>query len=112
MTNETASTEAELVVLGFLAGYRGETVGAYSSDLRWWALWCARIDVDLLAVSRAHIESYAAAIQDEQGLRPASVARRLTTVCGFYRHCTAEGLVTRNPVSSCAGRASPRRAAH
>ena len=25
------------------------------------------------------------------------MARRLTTVCGFYRHCTAEGLVARNP---------------
>jgi site-specific recombinase XerD len=97
MLNEGASTEEELVVLGFLAGYRGETVRAYASDLRRWSWWCARVEVDLLEVSRAHIEGYAAAMQDEQGMRPATVARRLTTVCGFYRHCTAEGLLARNP---------------
>jgi site-specific recombinase XerD len=50
-----------------------------------------------LGVNRAHIEGYAAAMQDQLGLRPASVARRLTTVCGFYRHCTAEGLLARDP---------------
>lgn len=97
MVSDGGPTEAELAVLGYLAGYRGETVRAYASDLRWWSRWCAELEVDMLGVSRAHIEGYAAAMQDHQGLSPASVARRLTTVCGFYRHCTAEGLLARNP---------------
>ena len=97
MICDGASTEEELAVLGFLAGYRGETVRAYASDLRWWSRWCAKAEVDMLGVTRAHLEGYSAAMQDELGLSPATVARRLTTVCGFYRHCTADGLLARNP---------------
>ena len=33
------------------------------------------------------------------GRVPATVARRLSTLCGFYRYCHDEGLVTRNPAA-------------
>jgi site-specific recombinase XerD len=34
---------------------------------------------------------------DEHGLAPASVARRISTICTFYRHATSEGFLDRNP---------------
>ena len=51
--------------MGFLAGYRGQRVQAYASDMRWWSRWCGRFQVDMLGVNRAHLEGYAAAMQDE-----------------------------------------------
>jgi hypothetical protein len=36
-------------------------------------------------------------LEDARDLAPATVARRITTVCGFYRHCTAEGVIDRDP---------------
>jgi integrase/recombinase XerD len=84
-------------VESYLAGDRGETVRAYSGDLRAWTQWCTSSGVAPLAVTRAQIETYARTLQDTQGLLPATVARRVTTVCGFYRHCAAEDLIERNP---------------
>ena len=87
----------ESAVVSYLAGYRGETVRAYSGDLRAWTEWCASSGIAPLAVTRAQIETYARSLQDTQGLLPATVARRVTTVCCFYRHCAAEDLIERNP---------------
>jgi len=84
-------------VSSYLAGYRGETVRAYTGDLKSWTHWCASAGVNPVAATRAHIEAYARYLEDARDLAPATVARRITTVCGFYRHCTAEGVIDRDP---------------
>jgi integrase/recombinase XerD len=89
--------EAErLALVGFLAGYRGATRDAYRMDLRLFAAWCARQDTALFEVRRVDIERYARQIE-ARGLARATVARRLSTVAGFYRYAEQEGLIARSP---------------
>jgi integrase len=50
-----------------------------------------------LASARVHIETYARDLEDGHRLAPATVARRVATICGFYRRCAADGVIDRNP---------------
>ena len=81
---------------GFLAGYRGATRDAYTLDLRQFLAWCADGGLALFAVRRADIECYARALE-ERGRARATVARRLSTVAGFYRYAEEEGLLALSP---------------
>ena len=49
-----------------------------------------------LQATRAHIELYRAWM-DERGLAPATVDRRLSTVCGYYRFAHIDGRIPSNP---------------
>jgi integrase/recombinase XerD len=81
---------------GFLAGYRGATRDAYALDLPQFVTWCAQHRLALFSVRRADIEGYARALE-ERGRAPATVARRLCTVAGFYRYFEEEGLLAISP---------------
>ena len=48
-----------LALAGFLAGYRGLTREAYALDLRQFTTWCRTRSLNLFAVRRADIESFA-----------------------------------------------------
>ena len=57
---QPAFTDAErLALAGFLAGYRGLTREAYALDLRQFTGWCRARFLNLFAVRRADIESFA-----------------------------------------------------
>jgi integrase/recombinase XerD len=47
-------------------------------------------------VKRLHLELYARWLE-EQGRAPATIARRLSTLAGFYRYCELEDLIERSP---------------
>jgi len=81
-----------------LAGYSGETFEAYALDLRQWSQWCFDHDLDLFEVRRAHIELFARWLE-ETGRAKSTVARRLSTITGFYRYCTEEQLITHSPAA-------------
>ena len=81
---------------GFLAGYSGTTLDAYRLDLRQWVTWLDTARLDLFAVERAHIELYARWCES-QGKARATIGRRLSTICGFYRYCSQERLIDRDP---------------
>jgi integrase/recombinase XerD len=81
---------------GFLAGYRGSTRDAYTLDLRQFVHWCRQHGLALFSVRRADIEFYARGLE-ELGRARATVARRLTTVAGFYRYAEEEGLLSISP---------------
>jgi integrase/recombinase XerD len=83
-------------LFGYLAGYRGLTRIAYLLDLRQFAAWCQQAGIPLFGVRRADIECYARWLE-EQGRARATVARRLSTVAGFYRYAEEEGLLDRSP---------------
>jgi integrase/recombinase XerD len=86
----------ESTLLGFLAGYRGFTREAYALDLRQFTAWCWQHDQRLFTVRRVDIESFARHLEDV-GKARATVARRLSTVVGFYRYAEEEGVIDHSP---------------
>ena len=87
-----------LALAGFLAGYSGNTREAYREDLRQFAVWCGERDLELLEVRRAHIELFARNLE-AQGRARTTVARRLSTISGFYRYCVEERLLDHSPAT-------------
>ena len=85
-------------IAGFLAGYTGTTLEAYRLDLRQWATWIDTARLGMFDVERAHIELYARWCESE-GKAPATIGRRLSTICGFYNYCSEENLIDRNPAA-------------
>ena len=83
-------------VAGFLAGYAGNTRVSYTTDLRPFAAWCADNRLRLLEVRRPRLEIFAPTMEQD-GRTRSTVARRLSTLCSFYRSCHLEGLLARNP---------------
>jgi hypothetical protein len=89
-TIQPAFTDAErLALAGYLAGYRGLTREAYALDLRQFATWCRARSLNLFAVRRADIESFARDLE-ARGRARATVTRRLCTIAGFYKYAVEE----------------------
>ncbi len=85
-------------IAGFLAGYSAATLEAYRLDLRQWVGWLDSAGLGVFVVERAHIELYARWCESE-GKAPATIGRRLSTICGFYNYCSQERLIDRNPAA-------------
>lgn len=88
----------EDLIARFLLGYRYRTRAAYRADLRDFRAWCVRIRIGLLDVRRSHIEAYSRQLE-QAGRSRATVARRLTTLTGFYRYAVQEGTLPHSPVA-------------
>ncbi|WP_157965262.1 tyrosine-type recombinase/integrase [Euzebya rosea] len=89
---------AEMITAGFLAGYKRTTREAYTIDLRLWSRFLATHDVDPLEVQRAHIELWMRHEEDRH-LKPATVARRISTVRLWYRYAFEEGHLPSDPAA-------------
>ena len=90
------SVSLRQVVAGYLAGFGESTRKAYDLDLRQWIQWCRSHGLRVFQARRAHIELYARWLE-ERGRARATVARRLSTISGFYRYCVEEELMPRSP---------------
>jgi site-specific recombinase XerD len=88
--------QAHLAAAAFLARYRGRTLEAYRHDLRVFFQWALDVGVEVLTATRPAIELFVR-YQEERGLAPATVDRRLATVCGFYRFAHIDGRIAANP---------------
>jgi hypothetical protein len=98
-TIQPAFTDAErLALAGFLAGYRGLTREAYALDLRQFTAWCRARSMNLLAVRRADIDSFARELE-ARGRARATVTRRLCTIAGFYKYAIEEELLDHSPAA-------------
>lgn len=86
-----------MAAAGFLARYEGPTRRAYDLDLRTWFAWCSRQSTDPLAVTRPMVELYVRWMTETAGYAPATTARRLSTVCGFYRFLVIDGILAASP---------------
>ena len=84
---------------GFLAGYSGNTRVSYTTDVRLFAAWCADGHTRLLEVQRAHLEMFARTVEQARRMR-STVARRLSTLCSFYRYYHLQALLARNPAAN------------
>jgi len=98
-TIQPVFTDAErLALAGFLAGYRGLTREAYTLDLRQFTAWCRARSLNLFAVRRSDIESFARDLE-ARGRARATVTRRLCTVAGFYKYAVEEELLDYSPAA-------------
>jgi integrase/recombinase XerD len=86
----------QYAALSFLARYRGDTLRAYSQDLRAFLRWCAEHAVEPLQAQRPHLELYLCWME-QRGLAPATISRRFTTVAGFYRYAVIDGHCQKDP---------------
>jgi hypothetical protein len=94
---EDPSAAAErIAVAGFLAGYTGNTLRSYATDLRLFAVWCREGSLTLFTVRRPHLELFGRWME-ENGRMRSTVGRRLSTLASFYRYCEQEQLIDRNP---------------
>ena len=98
-TTQPAFTDPErLALAGYLAGYRGLTRDAYALDLRQFATWCRARSLNLFAVRRADIESFARDLE-ARGRARATVTRRLCTIAGFYKYAVEKELLEHSPAA-------------
>jgi integrase/recombinase XerD len=98
-TIQPAFTDPErLALAGYLAGYRGLTREAYALDLRQFTTWCRARSLNLFAVRRPDIESFARDLE-ARGRARATVTRRLSTIAGFYKYAVEEELLDHSPAA-------------
>jgi len=88
--------QARLAVAGFLARYSEPTRRSYTSDLRQFFAWCDSVGLAIFEAKRPHLELWARSME-ERGLARATIGRRLSTVAGFYRIATLDGLIEHSP---------------
>ncbi len=89
--------EVHLAAAGFLARYSGKTRVAYALDLKTYFGWCAERGTAVFAMTRPHLELYVRWMEEDRGYAPATTARRLSTVVGFYRFAVIDGYLDRSP---------------
>jgi site-specific recombinase XerD len=88
------------IAAAFLLAYSGNTRASYGRDLDSWFGWCAYRTLDPLKISRCHVDGWARLLREIDGRSPSTIARRLSTLSGFYRYAVDEGLIARSPVAS------------
>jgi len=91
-----APDEAQLAAAAFLARYSGRTLEAYRFDLRCLFQWVDVLGVDVLALTRVHIELYRSHME-QRGLAASTIDRRLSTVCGYFKFAHIDGRIPANP---------------
>ena len=98
-----------LEYLRTVRNYRPNTIDGYGRDLERWSEFCAdhlgTAAPDLDAVSTDDVRAYLA-WGARQGLDKRTIARRLASLRGFFRHACREGWARRNPAQ---GVTVPRR---
>jgi integrase/recombinase XerD len=92
------TSQEQLALAGFLAGYTGLTREAYALDLRQYATWCHQRHIRLFEARRADIECFARHLE-AKGRARATVTRRLCTIAGFYRYAVEEDLLDHSPAA-------------
>lgn len=79
-------------------GLSRNTLSAYQTDLRQFALWLEGQGKSLLGVQRQDLQSYLS-VQFEQGKKGRSTARLLSCLRQFYRHALREGRIKADPTT-------------
>src|SRR5437867_3324966 len=107
-------TEVVVEYLGALQAEQGasrNTLAAYRSDLLDFTEFLRRHRCALASLAPDDLVAYLAGLR-KRGLRPSSVARRMSAVRGLYRHLLREGALDRDPTEhlepSRRGRSLPR----
>ena len=75
------------------------TVSSYMRDIRQFADWLSREQVELLAVTQVNISAYLTYLQ-EQGKSGATASRSLASLKNFYAYVVTAGFLEESPVSA------------
>ena len=75
---------------------QGTGASTHALDLRQFTTWCRSRSLNLFAVRRADIESFARDLE-AKGRARATVTRRLSTIAGFYKYAVEEELLEHSP---------------
>jgi site-specific recombinase XerD len=92
------STNEQLALAGFLAGYSGLTRDAYTLNLRQYVAWCTEHHLAVFGARRADIECFARHLES-LGRARTTIARRLCTMSCFHRYAEQEGLIAISPAA-------------
>ena len=82
----------------FLASYQGHTAAAYRRDLADFFGYCAAQNLHPLAARRVDLARYLQALE-AAALSPATIARRLVAVRGYYSYCVDEDALGASPAA-------------
>lgn len=93
---DTALVERFLDTLWLEHGLSENTLTAYRSDLQGLSQWLAKQDTDLQKADRADLLGYLQR-RVEQGSKPRSSARLLSSIRRFYRYLVRERLLSEDP---------------
>lgn len=94
---ETDPDKVRRYIAEWLVGYSSPaTRSGYRGELSVWLDFCAVSGLDPLAVRRAHLDAWVRGLE-AQGVAPATVRRRMAAVSSFYRWCSAQEHIVRNP---------------
>ncbi|MBV9293383.1 MAG: tyrosine-type recombinase/integrase [Frankiales bacterium] len=91
--------QAEFIAKAFLAGYDARTRESYATDLRQYFTWCATVPLNPLSASRAHVQVFAKVLEEQLGRSKSTIARKLSSIAGFYAYAVTEGVLDRSPVA-------------
>lgn len=93
---DVASIQAFLDAMWMERGLGKHTLAAYGSDLRSVSAWLARRGSSLTTTARGELLAYLAE-RVQQGFRPRSAARLLSSLRRFYQYMLREGRVQEDP---------------
>ncbi|HEU5399308.1 MAG TPA: site-specific tyrosine recombinase XerD, partial [Gammaproteobacteria bacterium] len=79
-------------------GLSENTLAAYRADLSGLARWLDSQGVELMLAQREHLLAFLA-WRVQQGARPRSTARQLSSIRRFYRHMLREGRIAEDPTT-------------
>ena len=91
---------------GWLIGHPARTATAYRRDLGAWARWCEHVGTDPLAAQRHHVDAWvrhlSAVPRPATGrvASPATIARTLSALSGFYAYGIDQGVLVSSPVAA------------
>lgn len=95
---DLANATGDELAAAWLATKRSaNTRAAYRADLVRFVEWCARKGVPPMAATTEVVNAYRIDTEAE-GLAPATIARRLSSLSSFYGFLVRRGLLPRNPV--------------
>ena len=102
VSEASASNATEAVIDQFLdsiwmeRGLSTNTLGAYRADLVALRRWLAARDVSLMYATRSDLLAFIS-WRSEQGAKPRSTARQLSSFRRFYRFLLREGVIKDDP---------------
>ena len=93
-----ATSRAEVLAAEFLTSHSGHTAAAYRRDLADFFSHCTQAHLDPLDARRVHLARYLQQLA-QSGLSPATIARRLVTVRGYYNYAVDEHALATSPAA-------------
>jgi integrase/recombinase XerD len=87
---------AAVVAVDYLTSRRRASRAAYLSDLRDYGRWLRRMNTPPLDATRQVVERYGQELEG-RGLAPATIARRLSALNGYYKYGVSVGRLDQSP---------------